>query len=298
MKHHLIITLLFLNLWSLCAEVTLDSPKFPSPEQRGGELLLSELSIHAVGSEKVLSVPAAYWEGGCLPTAVGMVYMYWEMKGLTDLIAGNSGYHFETAQNVVGIASSGYYNDYYYPEDTDAQILADRSNSDPSTWRANDCIADVLGTSRSRLHCSTGATLGDMPQIMLPGWVTSRNPIYASTVKTYSNRQLGSRLWQTIVQEIDSDRPLVAYVNSTKGSSDVDHAITVVGYGEQNGTRYYYALNTWDYSVHRYQFGTEYERDQWGISDVVLFDFFGSGATGSGPQILQLSLRCLLFLHE
>ena len=262
-----------MGLCSVLGEVTLDSKKYPTPEQRGGEYVLSELSLHRSGTEKVLQVPAAYWEGGCLPTAVGMVFMYWEMKGLTDLLPGNNGFHFESSANIVGIASNGYYNDYYYPEDTDYNILSDRSETDPSTWRNDDCIADALGTSRSRLDCSTGATLGEMPQARLPYWATTRNSHYISTIRSYGSAQLGSQLWQTIVKEIDGDRPLIAYVNSTRGSSDVDHAVTVVGYGEQDGTRFYYALNTWDFSVHRYVFGTEYERNQWGIGDVVLFNF-------------------------
>jgi len=247
-------------------ERILDSGPFPQPNQQGGEYLLPELSLHALESEKVLNVPAAYWRGGCLPTAVAMVLMYWESQGLVDLLPSNEGFHFNSSRNIEQIASSGHYGDYYYPLDTSDNILPDRSEDDPSTWRAHDSVGDVLRSSFSRYRMPAGATSSWAPLDYLPNWVSSRNAHYSLDVDLDSSRNY----WPRIVSEIDAGRPLIAYVNSTRGSSVEDHALTVVGYGQDGtGTRYYLTLNTWDYSVHRYQYGLNTEMDQWGISDLV-----------------------------
>ena len=270
--------LLGVPLWeghSLFADedVLLDSGPYPTTDQQGGEYVRPELSLYSLSTEKILTMPAAYWRGGCLPTAVAMVFLYWETQGLVDLFPSNEGFDFQSSQNIGQIASSGHYSDYYYPYDTSDNILADRSDDDPSTWRDDDCVADVLHTSWSRYRMPSGGASGSAPENYLPDWVSSQNPSYELEIDTYSARNLSNNFWPTIVAEIDAERPLIAYVNSTKGSSTADHAVTVIGYGiDDTDTKYYYAYNTWDYSVHCYQYGLNTQMDQWGISNLVVMN--------------------------
>jgi hypothetical protein len=96
------------------------------------------------------------------------------------------------------------------------------------------------------------------------GYINMVNPGgYAATSTNlyYSN---GTLNWNSFKAEIDAGRPVVLLVDSD-GDGSTDHFIPAFGYDDSTGINKYAAYNTWDSSVHWYDFGPMINGKAWGI---------------------------------
>ncbi|MCG8698360.1 MAG: hypothetical protein MI922_09935, partial [Bacteroidales bacterium] len=119
---------------------------------------LSELSYSAHSAGAQLSFNPDYnWYHGCSPTAAGMMMGYYDST-YTNLIAGEAASqtfvnpYSPSAQATKNmIASAGHIADYY-------RSFGSSGNDTPTPGRANDSLADFMGTSQDRFGNSDGAT--------------------------------------------------------------------------------------------------------------------------------------------
>jgi hypothetical protein len=70
--------------------------------------------------------------------------------------------------------------------------------------------------------------------------------------------------WNAFKAEIDAGRPIELLVDSN-GDGSTDHFIPAFGYDDSTGTKMYAAYNTWDNSLHWYNFGPMTAGTPWGI---------------------------------
>jgi hypothetical protein len=208
------------------------------------------------GVQKLLSgVPAYIWYRGCGPTSAGMVVGYWDMHGYPNLIAGDSS--TQTASVDSAIASTEHYNDYSLPlDDNSTGILADRSTLGGA--HANNSIADWMHTSWS----SDGMLYGWSDFSRVDDAIDSYCNWKGYPSFTTTNEAWGAFTWNDFKTEIDAGRPMVFLVDSDANGT-TDHFVPAIGYDD---TLHRYACyNTWDTSVHWYDFSQMASGQQWGI---------------------------------
>ena len=197
------------------------------------------------GSSYVMpGVPAYLWHDGCGPTAAGMVLGYWDMHGYPNLIPGDSSY--ETASVDQAIASREHDNDYALPlDDETTGVLADKSSLGGA--HANNSIADWMRTSWSAVgNCYGWSWLADIDPA-ITGYATAAGYSgFVASTKYWSDFSLAD-----LKQEINAGHPMGCLVDSDADGL-TDHFVTVVGYDDV--LMRYACLNTWDTSVHWYDF--------------------------------------------
>lgn len=230
------------------------------------------------------NVPAYIWYRGCGPTAAGMIIGYWDRMGYDDLVVGDAS--TQTANVNAMMATSDHYNDYSLPiDDAGTGILLDKSSLGGA--HSSNCIADWMHTSWSADRNYYGWSWFDMVDDSLTGYVHWAAPQYiASCTEALWS---GIFSWGTFVSEIQSRHPMVLCVDSDQDGS-ADHFVTAIGYGYQGSTNYYACLNTWDSSIHWYEFGLMSTSRAFGIYGAVFFslpdtvilfqDDFESGGLG------------------
>jgi hypothetical protein len=91
---------------------------------------------------------------------------------------------------------------------------------------------------------------------------------------TATNRAWGSLTWSNYRAEIDAGSPVVFLVD-TDSNGGTDHFITAIGYGYSGTTQMYACLNTWDSSIHWYQFAQMASGQSWGIYGATFFNITG-----------------------
>jgi hypothetical protein len=214
-------------------------------------------------------VPAYLWHDGCGPTAVGMVFGYWDIHGYDWLIPGDTS--TQTSQVNEAISSSlgvhNHYNDYALPIDSSPIMLKDKSEPPVGDEHPDNSIADFMFTSQSFHQNYYGwSWFSDVRNSFL-GYFNLVNPPGYNAVST---NLYFSGLWDAFRSEIDAGRPLVFLVD-TDGNGQTDHFVTAIGYDEVDGVKKYAALNTWDQSVHWYTFDSLGLTKQWGIFGAITF---------------------------
>ncbi len=241
--------------WALDAQ-SRSGPTAPEWIERG-------VSAAVLDYEVVIpDVPAYNWYRGCGPTAAGMLLGYWDGQGFDDLVAGSA----ETQTSAVNdmMASSGNYDDYCLPIDYSPNMLPDKSEPPFGDEHPDNCIADFMDTSQSYRNNYWGWSWFSDVDNAISGYVDFATPHYDATVQ---NLTWGSFPWSALCAEIDAGRPSVFLVD-TDGNGGTDHFITAIGYGEQGSTRMYACLNTWDQSIHWYEFAQISYGQPWGIYGV------------------------------
>lgn len=286
----------------------LDSPEFPSADILNYGMSDSDLNrINAVHSDgyrvqsvneeqKVIdTVPSAIWRGGCVPTTWGMILMYWEQMGFTDIFPNNTTTKFVgngAASNYQLIASHENYEDYFYPDDSmTPEVIPDRSSLE-YYLRPPNCLADLFYTSQSRYRLSQGATFGTYPERLLPEYIRNRNPNYTIGFESWMLVPAGWMIndfntmeylpttvdpWDILRREIDAGRPTCLSVD-VQGRGGSDHQCVGVGYAIRQGKRYFGTLNTWTTTIQWYPWVPEAKGVPWGVSDMTTVNMSHNGA--------------------
>jgi len=233
------------------------------------------LSAAAVADTAFIEdVPSYIWYHGCGPTAAGMIIGYWDAHGFDDLIDGSNNWAANRANVQAMIASAGHIRDYV--PDVDRVATAD----DP--LHPSDCVADFMYASRYPLTYAN--SFSGWQYYGMAGYANYRGyPYVAGSSVQYSD------LWDTLVGEIDGDRPMELYVDRT-GDGQPDHFVAAVGYDDGPDGRRYAAYNTYDHEVHWHDFAAPASGQSWGVRSGTWFallqpepttgivgDFDGSG---------------------
>jgi len=212
----------------------------------------------------ISGVPPYLWRHGCGPTAVGMVTGYYDSHGYPNLISG-SAFPQGNAVNAA-IASDENYNDYCLPLDSYPNLLPDKSELPVGDEHADNCIADFQKTSQSYLGNYYGWSWNTYVEPSFEDYVTLVSSYTGnSTIYDFSGFS-----WNSLKNEIDSKRPMVFLVD-TDGDDKTDHFITVIGYNSDGGINYYGCYDTWDSSVHWYQYRGMASGNAWGVCSVNTF---------------------------
>jgi hypothetical protein len=204
----------------------------------------------------IQNVPTYIWQHGCGPTAAGMVVGYFDYAEFEDLVVGDA--MTQTANVNAMIASPEHFTDYSCPIDTFRNIIPDKSQLGGA--HPSNCLGDWMHTSWSADMLPYGWSYFDMMDDAYLGYVDWIDQTYGVTYYAESSQVfMKSSLtwdpltWDLLVNEIDSNRPLVFLVDSNKDGF-TDHFVPVIGYGEQAGIQMYACYNTWDPMIHWYDF--------------------------------------------
>ena len=209
----------------------------------------------------IANVPAYIWTHGCGPTAAGMVMGYWDLHGYPNLVPGDATTQ-TTAVNDM-IANAQHYNDYSVPLDGFGNIMADKSSTGGA--HASNCIGDYMRTSWSSLALPYGwSGFGDVDSAM-DSYANQRG--YAGA--TVAEETWGAFTWSDLVGQIDAGRPMVFLVDSD-GNGGTDHFVPIIGY--DTGTTRYACYDTWDTSIHWYDFRAMSSSYAWGIFGATYFN--------------------------
>jgi len=215
------------------------------------------LDESSLNNPKIIeNVPRYLWYNGCGPTAAGMVIGYWDGKGFDDLVEGKANFQTDSVNKM--ISSEENYNDYCIPLDTPDHILPDKSELPVGDEHDNNSLADFFGTSQSYHHCAYGwGGIGGIDD-----YVLFKNSTYSPII---NNKHYGCYdLWSLFRKEIDNGRPVVLFVD-IEGDNKTDHFVTGIGYDDNKN---YACLDTWDTSIHWYDFSYQSSGNEWGIRSV------------------------------
>ena len=210
-------------------------------------------------------VPAYLWYNGCGPTASGMIIGYWDGKGFDKLV--NSSAKTQTTSVNKMISSSGNYNDYVLPIEYGNVLLPDKSEPPFGDEHPDDSVADFYKTSQSYHGNFYGWSWYSDADNSLRNYALSIDPTYKVTAY---NEVWGTFTWDDFRAEIDANHPVELLVDSD-GDAWTDHFITAIGYGEQGGKPMYASYNTWDTSIHWYDFSYMTVGKPWGIYGATIF---------------------------
>ncbi|MCK4300591.1 MAG: hypothetical protein KAX80_13705, partial [Planctomycetes bacterium] len=215
-------------------------------------------------SNLITGVTPYIWHHGCGPTAVGMVIGYWDTHGYGNLVLGDAS---DTSGNLANIqammASSEHYNDYSLPiDDSGTGILLDASSLGGA--HTDNCVADFMQTSWSSWMQWYGWSRFSRVDNGFEGWAGLQGYSDADAW----NEVYGADSWGNFVAEIDAGYPVVFLVD-TNGDGGTDHYITAVGYDDS--TMQYAAYNTWNSSLHWYDFALVSEHQAWSIYGATYF---------------------------
>jgi autotransporter-associated beta strand protein len=148
------------------------------------------------------------------------------------------------------IASPGYFRDWYPQPDRVAKP------DDP--YHADDCVADFEQASRG--DGSPGASNLAAQVNGLLGYSQYKGYFGA----TAHNTAYYSSLWTEFVSYINNMKP-VEFLVDTDGNGTTDHFATIIGYDDTPGALQFAAYNTWDRSVHWYNYNPVAPGISWGV---------------------------------
>ena len=190
----------------------------------------------------ISGVPAYAWYAGCGPTAGGMIIGFWDGHGFANLVVGDAS---DTSGNLTNIrnmiATAEHFADYSGNPD----------NSEPGhNPHANNCVADFMKTSQSYYGQADGWSSFSYADDGLELYANMRG---YSAADAWNEAWWSGTLWANMVADINAGYPVMFLVDSD-GDASSDHFVTVVGYNDS--TTQYAAYNTWDSSVHWYNFTT------------------------------------------
>ena len=211
-------------------------------------------------------VPAYKWRHGCGPTAAGMIIGYWDGQGYDDLVSGDASSQTSGVNNM--ISSQGNYNDYCLPLDKGGPIKPDKSEPPEGDEHEDNCIADFMKTSQSARGSRYGWSYFSNVDNSLIDYVNFINPHCSCSA---SNLHWGSLTWENFCAEIDANRP-VGLIVDTDGNGGTDHFVTGIGYAEN---KKYACYNTWDHSIHWFNFAKIKKGNPWGIYGATFFSIKG-----------------------
>jgi hypothetical protein len=132
------------------------------------------------------------------------------------------------------------------------------------TPHLDDCLADFMDTSKSTRNNYYGWSWFSDVDDSLENYANLKNPN-----RNYLAYNLiwGELTWDKYCREIDAGRPVVLLVD-TDGNGNTDHFVTAIGYDDSNN---YACYNTWDHSIHWYDFSKISGGNTWGIYGATFF---------------------------
>lgn len=208
-------------------------------------------------------VPSYLWFRGCGPTSLGMVVGYYDTHGFSDLIEGDAS--TQTGNVDDAIADSAHYCDYSLPLDYYPNLLQDKS--DLGGAHISDCMADFMKTSWSSDENYWGWSWAVDVAPAFTNYVHMKDSGYIVTT-SYEYFSIFSS-WNVYKNEIDNNRPVELLVDSD-GNGSTDHFVAGIGYDDVN--LLYGIYDTWDNTVHWYQFRAMSNTYPWGIYGFNLFE--------------------------
>jgi hypothetical protein len=264
MKTIFTLLLLMVTLQIVAQQSTDQSTTGPVPP-KGVDIVGHISSGKNITAQYIISgVPAYKWWRGCGPTALGMICGYYDAHGFPDLIPGDASTQTADVDSV--IASTKNYNDYCLPLDAYPNLLPDKSELPLGDEHINNCIADYMFTSQSRLGNYYGWGWGSHVRQGWQKYILNHAPNYAGISYSYS---FSAFPWDSLVSYIDRNSPLIFLVD-TDGNGSTDHFVCINGYKTDQGINYYGCLNTWDLNQHWYTY-SQMGDIPWGISTIYTF---------------------------
>ena len=203
----------------------------------------------------ITNIPSYVWHRGCGPTALGMVFGYYDLHGFSDLYPDSSTIQTMSINNL--IASDDHYSDYSQPLDYYPNLIQDASQT--GTPHQDNSIADFMQTSKSSQGNYWGWSWSSDIGSAFEQYAFFRNPSYITETEYeyYSNNS-----WNEYKAEIDNNRPVIILVD-TDGDNSTDHF--VVGIGYDNSTEEFGCYDTWDNNIHWYSWREKGQGIDWGV---------------------------------
>lgn len=270
MKKHTILFLLALS-FSLAASAQQSTTGEIPP--KGIDLIghVSKNSSDIQAQYLISGVPAYYWRYGCGPTALGMVLGYYDGNGFPNIFPDSAATQTPAVQQA--ISSTEHYDDYSLPLDYYPTLLLDKSEAPAGDEHSNNCIADFMETSQSVVGNYYGWS-----------WSSDISPAftdYLSYATTYQGtaqyHSFSTFSFSSFIPEMDANKPMMALVD-TDNDGYTDHFITLIGYKQDAGVDYYACYQTWDYTVHYYEYKQIAVGQPWGINSLYTFDITSSSS--------------------
>lgn len=232
------------------AQQSTTGPTPPEGTDRG-------LSWRNPNSTVVISgVPCYLWFRGCGPTSLGMVVGYYDTHGFPDLMVGDGSTQTTGANNA--IATSEHFIDYSLPKDYYPNLQLDKSSLGGA--HSSNCLADFMKTSWSSQSNYWGWSWSSDVDDSFNNYVNYINSNYFRSSQFYYFNTGSS--WNAYKNEINNNRPVVLLVDSN-GDGYTDHFVTGIGYDDVNNL--YAIYDTWDNSIHWYQWRAMSSSYSWGI---------------------------------
>jgi hypothetical protein len=248
-----------------------------------------------VGPFLLAAVPAYEWWFGCAPTAAGMLVGYYDsFDAYQNLIAGDAfsqtdnpaidqaiassgdGQYIDgTTEVVPATPGTGHIGDYAlydsYNDEDDAVPYPDLS--DPAVQaatttmpHADNSLADFMETSWSINGSTFGGTA---PGSIGEGVEEYFDSVGYADVVDWEYAVWGDGLtWDIYRESLMDGRPVLMGVDSNADGYS-DHAIIGIGYNDL--TYQYAAYNTWDLSVHWYDWTPTAAGVTYGVDTVIFF---------------------------
>ncbi len=228
----------------------------------------------------ISGVPSYIWHRGCGPTALGMVVGYYDTHGFADLIEGDAS--TQTSDVNDAIANDDHYDDYSLPKDWYPNLETDKSQFGGAHY--SNCIGDFMNTSWSSRTNYWGWSWSSDIGPAFTSYVWMRNSNYIVTTSHVGYYTPSS--WSKYMTEIDNNRPVVLLVDSN-GDGYTDHFVTGVGYDDTNIL--YAIYDTWDHSIHWYQWRSMSSSYTWGVYNFrvlkIQFDIQASASPVAGGTV-------------
>jgi hypothetical protein len=223
--------------------------------KRPKNVSIGSINSKNINSIVIAGVPKYLWYRGCGPTALGMLTGYYDSMGYPDLVVGDASTQTNDVNNMM--ASSLHYSDYSQPLDYYPNLKQDKSQLGGA--HSSNSIADYMNTSWSSRNNYWGwSWMTDMGPAMV-NYTNQQNDNY--DVITH-NVFYNANSWLEYKNEIDNNRPVILLVDSD-GDSSTDHFVIGIGYNET--THEYAIYDTWDTSIHWYNFRAMSSSYSWGI---------------------------------
>jgi hypothetical protein len=223
----------------------------------------------------IADVPAYDGAHGCGPTAAGSIIGYYDLNGYNALFNVSGWEDVRLTANVEDEISSPEHNYFYNPN-------PDRTGTPPP----DTSIADFFHTSEGSL--ARGWSWLDYADDAFTGYANYRG--YSDWLAW--NVGFGvDFFWEDLVNEIDSDRPMMFLVDSDK-DGETDHFVPVIGYNDD--TMEYGFYTTWSESetVRWETFQGMSEEWSWGVG-FATFIRAGAADAAAIPEPGTLALIAL-----
>ncbi len=261
-------------------------PKRPSTAMVAEPQAISGKGFGGGSEVSIVGVPAYLWRHGCGPTAVGMIAGYYALNGYDDLLDGSSSTQTDAVQQMIASQGSsadpGNYEDYCEPLDY-TTIKADKSEAPAGDEHTDDSIADFMKTSQSVESLLYGWSWSDD---IIPAFVAYAP--YRSSAYTVTGTQyyMGTTLtWSVLTTEINANRPMAFLVDSD-GDGTTDHFVAVIGYRD-SPSQQYACYDTWDNSVHWYNFRAMSSSYIFGVWGGMAFTLSGGTDPEPDPDLVE-----------